>query len=240
MYRIAICDHEVGTCGQIEALIIEFAKRQKFIVNTEVFYSGDGIIKSLKSGRHYNIIFLDIIMSRMNGINIGEIIRGEIGNQVTHIVYISRNLDYAADLLKVKPIEFLIKPIRMKDIEKIFHISRQLDRDRIQKFIFQSGKQEFSIPFNEILYFFKECKKVHIIYKTLKVKASYYGSMKSLAGKLPDNQFWVIHKSYIINSEYAIRFASDEVEMINGVILPISQAHRKDVKEKLIGTWDKE
>lgn len=234
MYRVAICDDEVGTCTQVETVIMEYAQREGFQTETEVFCSGESLKRKLMEGSHYNIIFLDINLPGVSGVEIGEIIRQKMKDEMTHIVYISQQAGYAMELFKVRPLDFLIKPVSKEKIESALQISRKLNSQNSQVFAFQLGKQEFFLPYYEILYFLNEGKKIKVVCKNPKNNASYYGAMKDLEKNLPSRRFWEIHKSYVINSGYVIRFAADEVEMVNGDILPISQKHRKAVKEKVM------
>lgn len=51
---------------------------------------------------------------------------------------------------------------------------------------------------------------------------------------IPENSFLVIHKSYMVNYEYVNEYTYEWVKMINGDILNISKAHRKEVRSQLM------
>lgn len=240
MYRVAVCDDEVGTCAQFENVIEEFAQKEGFQAETEGFYSGEALMKSLAEGQHFNLIFLDINLPDISGVEIGRAIRKEMDDERTHIVYVSQEAGYALELFKIRPLDFLVKPVKKEEIEEVLRTSRRLNYQDDQIFMFKQGRQEYFIPYYEILYFFTEGKKISIVCRNPKQDTAYYASMKSLAGKLPEQKFWVIHKSYIVNYSYVVRFAADHVEMLNGDILPISQKHRKSVKEKLMHMREEE
>jgi len=46
-------------------------------------------------------------------------------------------------------------------------------------------------------------------------------------------RFLRIHKSYLVNYQHVIRMGYEEVEMSNGIILPLSRAYKKTVDDKL-------
>ncbi|MCR1841073.1 response regulator [Murimonas intestini] len=73
---------------------------------------------SYVQGGHYNIIFLDINLPGVGGVEIGEIIRQKMEDEMTHIVYISQQAGYAMELFKVRPLDFLIKSVN-REIFKI-------------------------------------------------------------------------------------------------------------------------
>ena len=50
MFKIAICDDEIGTCSDIENMILNYAKLQALQIDTEVFYSGETLFKTINMG----------------------------------------------------------------------------------------------------------------------------------------------------------------------------------------------
>ena len=72
--------------------------------------------------RHYDLIFLDIVMKDRSGIELGRFIREELGSDTSMIVYMSAYGDeYALDLFKFQPFHFLKKPIRPEDFQNIVY-----------------------------------------------------------------------------------------------------------------------
>lgn len=111
MIRIAICDDEIGTCSDIENMILDFADSHALQIETEVFYSGETLYRFLKSECVFDLIFLDIQLLEMDGILVGKQIREQLKNEKVSIVYISSKETYAMHLFQVRPLDFLIKPI---------------------------------------------------------------------------------------------------------------------------------
>ena len=51
MIRVAICDDEIGTCSDIENMILNYAKLQALQIDTKVFYSGETLFQTIKEQR---------------------------------------------------------------------------------------------------------------------------------------------------------------------------------------------
>ena len=62
---------------------------------------------------------------------------------------------------------------------------------------------------------------------------TFYGKLSEIEEKMPEF-FWKIHKSYLINRNYAKEFTYEWVKMSNGDILNISQVNRADVRRKIL------
>jgi DNA-binding LytR/AlgR family response regulator len=86
---------------------------------------------------------------------------------------------------------------------------------------------------SDILYFESSGRKVKIILKDGEVK-EYYGKLSEVEEKLKKNDFFSIHKSYLINYNHVIEYTYEYVKMSNNEILGISQNNRKAVREKLL------
>ncbi|MFA9423819.1 MAG: LytTR family transcriptional regulator DNA-binding domain-containing protein, partial [Sedimentibacter sp.] len=58
--------------------------------------------------------------------------------------------------------------------------------------------------------------------------------LSSVEEQLNNNDFMMIHKSYLINFNHVIEYTYDYVKMSNKKILTISQNNRKAVREQLL------
>ena len=63
--------------------------------------------------------------------------------------------------------------------------------------------------------------------------------MREVWQQVEGKGFWMIHKSYIVNSSFVAAYHYDSVEMADGEKLPISQRYRKPMKENLMGQYQK-
>lgn len=55
----------------------------------------------------------------MDGVMVGQMIRSDLSNEVTQIVYVSAKESYAMKLFQNRPMDFLVKPVKEKDVEKV-------------------------------------------------------------------------------------------------------------------------
>lgn len=72
MLRIAICDDNNLVCSQIEEYILEYQRLsfRKFDVN--IFYTGEDLINFIKNDNSFDLIFLDIELGTITGIEVGK------------------------------------------------------------------------------------------------------------------------------------------------------------------------
>ena len=87
MYRIAICDDEKSTCAEIESYILMYSKLRFIRNEIEVFYSGEAFCEYVKQGNFFDLLFLDIELPAINGIEV--------------VIIITHRLDTISDVDKI-------------------------------------------------------------------------------------------------------------------------------------------
>lgn len=228
--NIAICDDEKMFCSELEAMLNHAAQILNMKAEIEPWYSGETLIDHLSNGYHADVIFLDIELIRLTGIDVGLYIREVLENMYTQIVYVSSKQGYAMQLFKTQPFDFLIKPIAERQILTIMSKLMKIWSYHNRYFEYQYGRERFKIPFDDILYFKSDRHKVIIV--KAHEELEYYGKLIDIISDTPP-QFLMIHKSYLINRDYVKKYAFDFVEMNNSHILSISKAFRKEVRQTI-------
>lgn len=233
MFRIGICDDDIAFGCQMEEYLKEYARKENIEINIEVFLSGEDYLESLKRETALDVLFLDIELGkRVNGVMVGRLMRSDLANEVTQIVYVSANESYAMQLFRNRPMDFLVKPVKMEDVERVMAEYRRIFFDRKMFFEFRIGKITYRTSDDEILYFQCSGKKIGIV--TSKEYKEYYGTMAEVEKQVDPDRFWTIHKSYIVNINYVSEFRVNGIVMVTGDVLPISRAYQKKVQEKLL------
>lgn len=91
MYNIGICDDGKNICALLEEMVIQYADKNKLKIDTQVWYTGEDLCKYLEQGGHLDILFLDIELIKLTGIEVGDFIRNKLEDRGMQIVYISEN-----------------------------------------------------------------------------------------------------------------------------------------------------
>lgn len=231
MYNIGICDDGENICTSIENMLLQYAQEKNIQVDTNIWYTGENLRDYLASGGYLDLLFLDIELFKMTGIEVGTYIRNQLDNMGLQIVYISGKASYAQQLFKTQPLDFLIKPILQEQINEVMGMALKIAKKRNERFEFQRGKDYYYIPMGDIVYLESKGRKVKVV--TMKAAFEFYGKLKNVVKCLLED-FIVIHQSYIINKEYVFRYTYEMVELVDGTILTISLANRKLVRDELL------
>lgn len=226
--RIAICDDELYICSQIESMLIDILQHMAVKFEIEIFDSGEKLCKELEQ-QDFDIIFLDIELPKISGIEVSNYIRNHLKNEIVQIVYISAKKGYAMELFEFRPINFLVKPLDKEKVAKVIDKYFVITEQNNHVFEYKRRTEYYKVLLSNILYFERVNRKIKIYTKDGNID-EFYDSMENVYIAVKNQRFLFIHKSIIVNYQFIKRIAYEEVVMIDGTVLPISQSRRKAIK----------
>jgi DNA-binding LytR/AlgR family response regulator len=235
MLKLLICDDENAFCSHLESLLFEYQNEKSIEIKTEVFYSGEKLLEYLKSPETgIDIVFLDIEMDGINGVKTGQILREEIGNNTTQIVYISAKDSYALELFQNRPMQFLVKPITKEDIFKVLDTYIKISVSMNTYFEYSSSKSTHKIILKNILYFESRLRKKLI--HTTSGEIEFYGGFSDLINNPVLKNFIQINRSLLVNPQNIAEYHNDYLLLVNSEKLIVSRVYLQNVKKHLIST----
>ncbi len=238
MLKIAICDDDSEITKEIESTVLKIAEEKKLDIETETWQEPERMCSDFKNWGIPDLIFLDIELGATNGMIVSDYIREDLGDRYTSIVFISGKSEYAVDLCRMEPFDFLVKPIKKVRIEEtLAAYLRKYERDNAI-FEFSSQRCYHRVFFKEIMYFMSNNKKI-----TLKLSDSstveFLGKIRDIRKVVPHNFFLISH-SCLVNYDYIASCRYENVLMSSGEVLEISRNYRQEVRELLAGRrWDR-
>lgn len=229
MLRIAVCVNDVETCSEIEALVLAYDKGSKKQVHVEVFYSAEELYRELSEGLYCDMIFLGAELKGLTGIQLGEKIRNELKNEIVQIVYISSSYEIMQEAFRIRPLHCLRKPLNKEEIASTIDKARELLDLYAKNFVYRMGCGEYKVPISQILYFKrdKSTTEIHLFHESKNI----YQSLEGIRRDLQQYRFISCHQSYLVNYSCIKEFYYEELVMINGEHIPISQRKRKEIRE---------
>lgn len=225
MLRIGICDDEELITKRLMRILYSLEKNQSENYDIEVYTDSVKLSEKLSAGKRYDLIFLDIMMPVKSGVEVGKIIRNDLKDNITQIVFISSENKYAMDLFEIRPMNFLIKPFDENDIEKIMKTAAELINTNKHILVLEARKELLRIPVSEIRYI--ESSGRYIIVHD---SGGEY-KLNDIYERVKGFGFLFIHKSYIVNNLYIRKYSYDNVELDDNVILPVSRQRREEIKK---------
>lgn len=233
MLSIAICDDEEYFRIREKQLILKYMSEKDCKCTIDTFESGKTLLNLKESLSQYDIIFLDINMEEIDGIETAKEIR-KITEDVC-LVFVTAFITYAPEGYKVNAMRYLLK-----DDESLENAINECLETILQKIFFEGNKMYFEfqegkrkIRLENIVYIESNLHRLvfHMSGKDA-VKYTIYTKLDEMDELLRDNGFCRIHKSYLVNLKYVDSVERYKAILSTGESLAISKARYLDTRNE--------
>ncbi len=224
----AIVDDEPLALGLLES----YVDKTPFLELAGKYSSAVQAMKELP-GKHVDLLFLDIQMPELNGLEFSRMV-----DSSTRIVFTTAFGQYAIDGYKVNALDYLLKPISYVDFLQAankalqwFELLQQ-PKEEIQSIFVKSDYKLVQIELNKILYI--EGLKDYIkIYEEDSPKPILsLMSMKAMEDLLPSSRFMRVHRSYIVQKN-KIRIIDRGRIVFGKNYIPVSDSYKQSFQDFL-------
>lgn len=214
--NIAICDDNPGCRKQLKEMLAPYNLQNN--LNCIEFDSGEALLSSVLE-HNWDIVFMDIEMEGISGIEAGKQLR-KIQKDVI-IIFVTSYVNYVSEAFRQNAFQFLVKPIDETEFRKDFERAMRLWRNRHRQYILKTTERTYSIKYSEIL--FVEAYHRHIKIHTVKEDYETMGKLNDEYQKLKLYGFTQCHQGYIVNMALINSISKIDVEMKDGSRVPVSR-----------------
>lgn len=232
MLQIAICDDEEYYRENLSKMISVQLNRLQIDFQIKKFKSGSELLAEGKNIRQYTVIFLDMNMEGLSGLETAQLVRTY--SEDVYIVAVTAFMSYAVEGYKFDVTRYLVKGHENFQFLLEECIRTILDKinykDICKQFAFIEGKKEINI--NKILYVESSLHKsyYYILEKEI-LRYSIYEKLNQIEEKLKKHGFIRIHQSYLVNIKQIGLIKNYKLIFNNGLELPVSKSKFKAAKE---------
>lgn len=224
--NIAICDDEKIYRDEIEYLVVEYFADKSLDYDCKQFSSGKDLADDVQT---YDIVFLDIEMEEMSGIETAKVLNKK--NRHTVIFIITAYHKYLDDAMDLNVFRYIDKPIDkerfFKGLEKAIAL---IDNNDIT---FKTADNELiTISKNDIICV--EVMKKKVTVSTVDGDFVAREKMDFFRNNLTASYFAIPHKSYIINFNFVRKFKRDEIELKGNHIVAIAPKKQAEIKKQFV------
>ena len=229
--KIAVIEDEKPHRDLLVHYLNQWSRGQERSVTVEAFESGEGIWFWYEAERDFDVIFVDIQMSGMNGMELARKVRKLDQNVV--IVFATGVSDYLEEGYEVEALHYLIKPLSKEKIERC--MEKALERRRQERFLtLHTGDEIVKVSVECINYV--EARGRGCVVGRMRVQEGMEvrESLSELEGLLDPEQFMRCHRSYLCRIANIRRISREDVEFDDGSIIPVSRRLYSQVNQRFI------
>lgn len=235
MFLIAVCDDEEYFRLQEKKLITAYMKKSGYDFRIDVFSSGKKLLEQEAEGIRYDVVFLDINMEELDGMETARKIR-EISHDI-FIAFVTAYANYALDGYQVDAVRYILKN-NLTLAESVFEcmdtVTAKMNCAAAKKmFHFHEGSKNISLE--RLLFIESRLHKLEFYIMEEKLnKYTLYGTLNSMEEELSGHTFVRIHQSYLVNMKHIAKVSRYEVLLNNGRKLVIPKKRYQFVEETFV------
>lgn len=215
MLNIAICDDNLLFAQQALNEVKKVLQDNHVMHSITIFQTGNSFIEAA----FFDIVFLDIEMNGLSGIETAEKLR-QTGNNC-RIIFLTSYKKYVFSAFDVAASHYLLKPIDTQKLEAVLiKIVNELNTETEHCCTVKCGTQIYRIPFSQIN--FAEVYGRKISLHTKQNVFTFNSRLDEMAQAFPDS-FFRCHKSYLINLAMVIKYDKETAFLRNGESVPIAR-----------------
>ncbi|MDD3404446.1 MAG: LytTR family DNA-binding domain-containing protein [Hespellia sp.] len=233
MLRIAVCDDEKEYLEKIEASILNWMEGGDLPVRIYCFENGDDLLSAL-NGITFDIIFLDIVMPLLDGMDTAREIRNK--DQNVKIIFLTSSPEFALDSYEVKAYNYLLKPISDLKLSAILDECSLASSQEPKNITLKTALGYQKLYFQNIEYIEAQNKKVLIFLRDNSI-LEVSQPLRSFEDQLTrNNGFCKCHRSYLVYLPNVNHFSNNEIITRSGRSIPISRGYGKAFQEAYFTT----
>lgn len=229
MINVAICDELEKHREYLEDLIREYFVTLAYDIHIFNFTSGEQLINYyFYEKSEIDIIFLDVFLGQVNGIEVAKKIRELDG--VVKIIFTTNSTEHVLESFCVFPFNYLIKPINKDMLFKVLKYAVFLiDKEKQKSIVIKFDNEMQTIFYKDIKYIESFGKKINIY--TKKGILSFNSKLDQVEAKINDKRFLRCHKSFLVNMDYISGIENYCFILLDNSQVPIKQREFSNIKK---------
>ena len=233
--KIAIIEDERAHSQLLESYIQSFSKAEQVRMELQYFESAENFLFAWEAEHDFDLLFLDIQMAGMDGMNLAKQIRRQ--NEEVLIVFTTGISDYIQEGYEVEALQYLLKPLKEENVHKC--LKRALAKRPAEDFlVFHTEEETLKLTERSINYIEARGHGSCIgaaHQQPIEVKES----LSAIEQMLKAGEFIKCHRSYICRLGNVHHIDKENVYFDDGSSIPVSRRQLGVVNQAFIRYYAK-
>jgi len=221
--KVAIVEDQEEASNSLMDCLNAFSKENGIVFETRLFKEG---FSFLDHDKDYDLIFMDVEMPGMNGIQVAEKLRNEDSDVA--LIFVTNMAQYAIQGYSVDAIDYVLKPIKYSRFSALMKKTlRIIDKNQENEIILKTGGGMKKLLLSSIYYI--EISDHLLIYHTKDGDIDVWGTISGAEASLPAESFCRCSHSVIVSLKYVSSVVKDTIYLNNDNIkIAISHSKKKE------------
>ncbi len=217
--QVGICDDEPFIAKQLSQILNEIAVEKAYGMEIHVYGSGIELLDTLYS---LDILFLDIEMPEMDGIEVGRRLRQV--QKDCRIIMATSVVERFKEAFEIQAFRFITKPFEREEIARVLEAVME-SRIGMETVSFYETRMEVDVMQRQIYYLWSCDSSVEARIGDRILRRE--GSLNEMERILDSRLFFRVHKKYLVNLLHISKY-HDGVIYIGDIKITVSRRRKKE------------
>ncbi len=231
--RVCYCEDEAAQAKLFKNQVDKWAIENGTNVRMDIYESAEEFLFKTDAVA-YDLIFLDISMKSMSGMELARRIRERDNNTV--IVFVTSDPGYVFEGYEVNAYRYLLKPVsETKLVEILEAVSTRENQTQEESIILKLAGENYRLKLSDIMYVEAQGHYINIVKadgETLSLKSGFSDVLKRI--NETGEHCVTAHRSYAVNVSKISSIGRSECHLSDGTTIPVSRSAYKDLNDKFI------
>ena len=227
--KLAIVDDNEIEQEILSATLKVYSQDHKTPLEILTFSDGKSFYDTYASG-DFDLIFMDIFLKGINGIDIVRKIR-QTDSKVL-IVFLTTSADHIFEAAPFHFFDYILKPFECEQIFHVLNEAKQILPENEPELSFEYRSFDIHFPLSKVQYIYSNNHEV--IIHTTNGSQTFRLPFYSITQNLDDPRFLQCNRGIMLNMDYVKSMESDYFEMSDSKCFPIKTKGRKQIREQYI------
>jgi two-component system LytT family response regulator/two-component system response regulator LytT len=207
-----VVDDEQLACDELSYLLRDFPEVEVIATGSNGFEAMELIRKMVP-----DLVFMDVNMPGLDGMGVVRQLR-EKGVELPHIIFVTAYDQYAVEAFRLEALDYLLKPVdKVRLAESIERAQRAVQERKApelpgagtgaapapqtaprSKLAVRCNNRHFIVDANDVIYATIDNGLITLVTTNLEGHSNYR-TIEDLQAALDRDQFWRVHRSYLVN-----------------------------------------
>lgn len=226
MVNIAVIEDDKVQAAQLDTALRDYASEYKIPMKISIFHNAITFLD--KYTGEFDIVFMDIMMPVLNGMDASRILREKDDHVM--LIFVTSMQQFAIQGYEVGASDFIVKPVNYPEFKlKFTRMLRKLHK-KDDTFILIKTDTGF-IRLNPTQIIYVEVRAHHCVYHTVFGEYRQYQTMKSVESQLGSQGFVRCNNFLLINLAYVIKIDGMNV-LVGDEQFQMSHPRRKEFTQR--------
>ncbi len=228
--KYAVIDDQTRELDSITSLIQSYSDENNHSSYIRQYSSGEAFLEEF-TAFSYDIIFVDIYMNGINGIDTVKHIR-ETDNRAI-IIFLTGSMEHMPDAFSCHAFDYIEKPATRNRIFKVLADARLVLPKVENNLTFNYNGVDIRIRFADLIALSTSGHYTRVIANNNQHYLPYISFVKITEPLNADRRFLQINKCILVNMDYVVKFENRNCHMSDGTILQVNTRNYKNIEQ----TW---